>query len=106
MSFIIKLERGDEAWYLEWSNVSDSPCSYGMSLEDLRARRLKQSGTDGVRDWDDVVKRIAATGGSQSGYSGGTLALDLEQELSDAAPIDDVMWSYPGAISVTRGPNV
>ena len=34
------------------------------TLEKLRERRLKKHGTDGMWDWDDVVKRIEATGTS------------------------------------------
>ena len=34
--YIIKLQRNDQAWYLEWSSVTNSPVTYGMSLEDIK----------------------------------------------------------------------
>ncbi len=39
---IVRLERGDEAWYLEWSTVVDAPVTYGMTRNEMRAHLTKE----------------------------------------------------------------
>lgn len=96
--FIIKLERGDDAWYMEWSTTSDAPSCYGMSLAELRDRCLKKSGTDGVRDWDERVARIDATGTSLLGHPGETAetAIDCNRCGPDEAELsyDQIIDKY------------
>lgn len=59
-TFIIKLD----GLYLEWSSVSDSPVTFGMTREQFERRYLKKHGTDGMRDLPDRMARVEAKGTS------------------------------------------
>ena len=61
---IVKLNDGTRDWYLEWSTVVDAPVTWGMTLDEMKAYRLEKTGTDGMRDWDAVVARLAEKGAS------------------------------------------
>lgn len=59
---IIKLNDGNRDWYLEWSTIVDAPVTWGMTLDEMAAYRREQTGTEGMRDWAEVVERLNAKG--------------------------------------------
>lgn len=66
--YIIKLTRGNEARYLEWSTVVDAPVTYGMTLDDFKNYYLKRYGEEQAERLDERLKRVEATGTSSIGY--------------------------------------
>jgi len=63
--FIIKLIAPDAtAYYLEWSTISDAPVTYGMSLAEFRDWYCGFYGTEGYRDLEYRLARVAKYGTS------------------------------------------
>ncbi len=50
--------------YLEWSTITDSPSSFGMTLEELVAHTRNELGEEGVRDLSQRIARVDAKGTS------------------------------------------
>lgn len=75
-SYIIKLTRGDESRYLEWSTIVDAPVTYGMTLEQFMRWYKDQFG---AKDFKEVLPerltRVEAKGTSSLGWT-------LEEVLS------------------------
>lgn len=65
--FIVKLERGPAAWYLEWSTVVDAPVSYGMPLAEFREYVRAEEGSRGLAELDARLERAEAQGTSLVG---------------------------------------
>lgn len=51
--YIMKLTHGSQEYYLEWSSITDSPVTFGVSLEDFRVLYNDTSdyGRRGELDW-------------------------------------------------------
>jgi len=64
--FIVKLtdEQEGRDYYLEWSTVSDSPASPGMSLEEFTEYYRDKYGSDGMREFKARMARVEKTGTS------------------------------------------
>lgn len=60
MTFIIKLD----GQYLAWGTVTDSPMSFGMNLEELRAWAKEMYGQQGDSWVDDRLPRVETSGSS------------------------------------------
>lgn len=58
--FIIQLKD----MYLEWSTVVDAPTTFGMTLDDFRQYYQQMYGSDGMRDLDSRLARVAEHGSS------------------------------------------
>jgi hypothetical protein len=71
-TLIVKL--GDH--YLEWSSISDSPATYGMTLEEFKAYYLAEYGREGMRELPARLARVEAKGTSSF----------------DAQNADDTIW--------------
>lgn len=61
---IIKLNDGERDWFMEWSTITDSPRTLGMSLEEFRSYYRDEYGRDGAQDLDGRLERVIATGTS------------------------------------------
>jgi hypothetical protein len=70
--FLVKLDDS----YLEWSTISDGPCTYGMTLDELREYVRAEQGNEGLRELPRRLARVEAKG---------TSAFDAENA-------DDVIW--------------
>lgn len=53
--------------YFEWSTVSDSPTTYGMSEGELRDHIKEEYGNDGIDALPERLKRISINGTSAIG---------------------------------------
>jgi len=53
--------------YFEWSTVSDSPITYGMSKTELRDHIKEEYGNDGIDALPKRLKRISINGTSAIG---------------------------------------
>lgn len=62
--FIVKLERGAAAWYLEWSAIVDAPVTKGMSLVEFREHIQQEYGRRGVEALDERLDRVEVSGTS------------------------------------------
>lgn len=63
-SYIIRMQRGDDVRYLEWSSIVDAPVTYGMTLDEFREHYRERYGTDGLRLLPDRLARVEAKGTS------------------------------------------
>lgn len=61
---IVKLTEGDKSWYLEWTTVSDSPRTWGMSLEDFKQSYKEEHGRHGMYELEERLKRVEEKGTS------------------------------------------
>lgn len=87
---IIKLERDGQTWFMEWTTVTDSPRTWGMSEAEFRDYYREEYGRSGSLDLDrrlDAAKRRGSSGyGGESvedavshnraGYDECTLTID------------------------------
>jgi hypothetical protein len=63
--YIIKLKRGDRAWYLEWSSIVDAPVTYGMSLEEFKSYYEHEHGRlEAGHNLESRLQRVEAKGTS------------------------------------------
>ncbi len=60
---IIKLSRGGEDWYMEWSTVSDGP-GWGYCLETFKLLWGERFGSEGLRELEERLVRVEAKGTS------------------------------------------
>lgn len=67
--YIIKLDKGDKSWYLEWSTVVDAPVTYGMSLEEFKEYYSSHYGSEGLASLPERLARVETNGTSAHGYS-------------------------------------
>lgn len=58
--YIIKLKDH----YLEWSTIVDAPVTFGMTLDEFRAHYQAEYGAQGMRDFEERLKRVEAKGTS------------------------------------------
>lgn len=82
---IIKLD----GLYLEWSTVSDSPATFGMTLAEFEAYYLDENGNSGMRDLPDRMARVERYGTS----------------AHDDRSVDDTIWlnrAGPGEIPLSK----
>lgn len=101
--YIIKLERDNRAWYLEWSTIVDAPVTYGMSLEEFKAWYRDEYGRrDYEQDFADRMKRVEARGISSStiGYTLDDLMMfnragDKEEHLTKDQIVDKYCVGRP-----------
>lgn len=63
-SGLIRLTRGTQEWFLEWSTSADAPSTFGMSEAELRAWTRDEYGRVGLRDLDARIERCRETGTS------------------------------------------
>ena len=59
---IIKISDSQQDFYLEWSTSSDSPCSYGMPLEEFKEYYRKEYGEQGMRDLPERLEIVERNG--------------------------------------------
>jgi hypothetical protein len=69
MGFIIRLDDGNERYYMVWSNVVDAPITHGGTLEQLRAYIKEEHGEAGLRDLPLRLERVEKYGTSCIGVS-------------------------------------
>jgi hypothetical protein len=50
--------------YFEWSTVVDAPVTYGMTLDELRARVKEERGNEGLRELPERLERVEEYGSS------------------------------------------
>ena len=50
--------------YIEWSTISDSPTTFGLTLDELQAHVKEERGNDGLLDLHRRLERVEATGTS------------------------------------------
>ena len=55
---IIKLEKGGESRYLEWSTIVDAPVTWGMTLDEFKEYYRDEYGAEGMRR---LAERMART---------------------------------------------
>lgn len=95
--FILKFERGDAAWYLEWSTIVDAPVTYGMTLDEFRKYYLEEYGRDGMRGLDARLERVEATGTScQMGVETAETAIicNMLGDDGEALTYDEIVDRY------------
>lgn len=61
---IIRLERGDDVRYMEWSSIVDAPGTYLVPIEGFRDYYAQQYGRDGVRGLQARLDRADERGTS------------------------------------------
>ncbi len=61
---IIKLEKGGESRYLEWSTIVDAPVTWGMTIEEFREYYREEYGAIGMRGLPDRIVRVEEKGTS------------------------------------------
>jgi hypothetical protein len=59
--FIIKLTKGDQSRYLEWSSVVDAPVTMGLTLEQFRVYYAHEYG---LSDFNERLARVEVQGHS------------------------------------------
>lgn len=62
--YIIKLTKGDQNRYLEWSTIVDAPVTMGMTLEQFKVYYLHEYGRQGSQDLAERLARVEAQGHS------------------------------------------
>ena len=55
-SYIVKLQRDSQTWYLEYSSVVDAPTTFGLPLEDFTKNYLYYYGQHSK---DELTQRLA-----------------------------------------------
>ena len=80
---IIKLTDPESgmAYYLEWSTVVDAPVTYGMNLIEFKTHYESEYGAAGMRDLDERLSRVQASGCSSHRFD-----LDELIECNRAGP--------------------
>lgn len=63
-TYIVKLSDNKKEFYLEWSTITDSPITYGMSLKKFKKFYLKEYGISSKKDLEDRLTRVEQTGTS------------------------------------------
>ncbi len=61
---IIKLEKGGESRYLEWSTIVDAPVTWGMTLDEFNEYYRHEYGAEGMRRLPDRMARTELKGTS------------------------------------------
>ena len=63
-SYIVRLDDGPVAYYLEWSTIVDAPITYGTNREEFEREYCKRHGADGASGLPDRMARVDAKGTS------------------------------------------
>jgi len=62
--FIVKLTKGKESFYLEWSGATQRPISKALPLEEFRKYYKKQYGVKSKKDLEERLERVEKSGTS------------------------------------------
>ncbi len=62
--YIVKLQKGSEARYLEWSTMVDAPVTYGLTLEEFTEYYELHYGIDALASLPSRMARVEAHGTS------------------------------------------
>jgi hypothetical protein len=60
--YIIRLDDGGTAYYLEWSTIVDAPVTYGMTLDQFTTWYGEEYGRAGLEELPPRMKRVNQTG--------------------------------------------
>lgn len=77
--FLVRLADGERECFMEWSTVSDSPCTSPGTEAELREFMLAEYGRHGCRDLDERIARCREHGHSArqwNAMSGEAVSLD------------------------------
>ncbi len=62
--YICKLQDGDKVYYMEWSAITDTPATFGLSLEEFKEYYQEAYGTQGMLGLPERLERVDKTGTS------------------------------------------
>lgn len=60
--YIVKLSYKSKDYYLDWSTVTDSPITYGVSLDKFKKYIKKEYGKEGLENLPQRLKRVNKKG--------------------------------------------
>jgi hypothetical protein len=63
-TYIVRLNDGERAYYMEWSTIVDAPVTYGMTREDFETYYRDEYGRSGAKDMPERMARVDAKGTS------------------------------------------
>ena len=61
---IVKLSHNGKDYYMEWSSVTDSPMTDGMSLEEFEEYYVNEYGKNSLANFKDRMRRVSVKGTS------------------------------------------
>lgn len=95
-SYIIKINDGVRDWYLEYSTISDSPATYGLSLKEFRQWYLARERHRAEQELDERLVRVEANGTSSIGDDdlGDTLLCNRAGPDEREATVDEIIKWY------------
>lgn len=95
-NYIVRLDKGDKEWYLEWSTVVDAPVTCGMSLEDFVRYYEGRYGASSASNLPARLERVAEKGTSAHNYNNVDKLISFNRAGKDEACLtkDELIYKY------------